>query len=129
MFVSFNGNIFYYDFFFSFRFVVWSDITGIGKYSVMSNINTKDSREQIKKHKSNNLGWDAYEIAVDRSRNGNLDKLICRLCGHRCSVDVYRNKQHIVGIREMWNHTYWLDEDMKKYNVELEEGKHKKEER
>lgn len=57
----------------------------IGNSSAASNINTKDTSEEIKKRNFSDVGSEFRE-SIKANDSG---KLKCKLCGHMCSGGVY----------------------------------------
>lgn len=72
-------------------------MVGIGNTSATSDINRKNTNEEIKKRDSNDVGWEFGELI----KANDSDKLKCQLYGHKCSGGEYRIKQHIVNITKL----------------------------
>lgn len=99
-----------------------------GSSSRASNLNSniKGKNEKRVKRNSNDVGCEFGELI----NPNDLDKLKCRLCGHRCSGGVYRIKQHIAGIRgNVRPCSVAKEDDKKKCKAALDERKNKKRER
>lgn len=98
-------------------------MTGTSGSSAASNLNA--SQEKLKRN-SSNVGWEYGEL-IDPN---DLDKIKCKLCGHKCSGGVYRIKQHVAGIKgNVKACSVANEDDRKKCKAALDEGKNKKREK
>lgn len=95
---------------------------GSGSSSTASVMNSNTSEDKLKSN-SGDVGWEYGELINPTD----LDKLKVKLCGHKCSGDVYRIKQHIAGIRRNVKACSVAKEnDRKKCKAALDEKKIRK---
>lgn len=72
-------------------------MSGAGSSSaatVMNTLNSNTSEDKLKRN-SGDVGWEYGELI----KPIDLDKLKCKLCGHKWNGGVHKIKQHIVGSR------------------------------